>query len=92
LILKNRTVWGSFAGSAAIFFRNLITTYILVGVPQLFLLLPIIPLQVYSDDIVRKFNPAVILFLTLGLALFNVLASYFTTGSTVRFFLEASEE
>jgi hypothetical protein len=91
LVVRNRSLGACFAGSFSLFFKHFFTTYFLVGIPQFLTLFLIIPLQ-SADTIVLKFNPGVVLLLTYGMTVMFALTSFFTTGSIVRFFLEASEE
>jgi hypothetical protein len=91
LVIGKRTLAASFTGSFNLFFRNFFTTFFFVAVPQFITLILVIPMQ-NANTIVTKFNPLLMLWMTLGLAVLLALVSFFTTGSIIRFFLEVSEE
>jgi hypothetical protein len=91
LVIRGRTLVECFVGSFRMFFRNFFTTCFFVAIPQLTTLLIAVPLQ-RTDTIVTRFNPEVIVLLTFGLVILLSLVNFFTTGSIVRFFLEASED
>lgn len=91
LVLRGASLGQAFSRNFSLFFRSFFTTVILVGVPQ-FLLLPLIYALQNTGNIVNKFNPEVIIWMTVGLAVALTLSNYFTIGAIVRFFREAAED
>lgn len=91
LLLRKASFGQAFARNFALFFRSFFTTVILVGIPQ-FLLLPLVYALQSTGGIVAKFNPNVVIWMTVGLAVALTLSNYFTTGALVRFFREAAED
>lgn len=91
LLLKRRPLLASFTGSFSLFFRSFFTTIVFVGLPQ-FLVLPLVYALQNTGNIVDKFNPDVVVWLTGALALAMNLANFFTTGAIVRFFLEIADD
>ncbi len=91
LMLRKASFGQAFARNFALFFRSFFTTVILVGIPQ-FVLLPLVYALQNTGDIVNKFNPNVVIWMTVGLAFALTLSNYFTTGAIVSFFREAAED
>ncbi len=91
LLLRKAAFGQAFVRNFSLFFRSFFTTVILVGIPQ-FLLLPLVYALQNTGDIVNKFNPNVVIWMTVGLAIALTLSNYFTTGAIVRFFREAAED
>ncbi len=91
LLINKVSIGQAFVRNFSLFFRSFFTTVILVGIPQ-FLMLPLIYALQNTGEIVNKFNPSVIIFMTVGLAVALTLSNYFTTGSIVRFFREVAED
>ncbi len=91
LILTDRGLGGSFTGSFRIFFSNFFTTLFLVGLPQV-VLLPLIYALQNTGTIITKFNPEVLIWMTVLLAFLLTVVNFFTTGAVVRFFMQTVEE
>lgn len=91
LVLRKASLAQAFTRNFALFFRSFFTTIILVGIPQ-FALLPLVYALQNTGNIVNKFNPNVVIWMTIGLAAALTLSNYFTTGAIVRFFREAAED
>lgn len=91
LLLRGASLGQAFTRNFSLFFRSFFTTIVLVGIPQ-FLMLPFIYAMQNTGTIVNKFNPSVIIWLSISWAAVLVLANYFTTGSIVRFFREIAED
>ncbi len=91
MFLRGRGLVAAFRDSIAQFFRSFFTTAIFVGLPQL-LLLPLIYTLQSSDKIIDKFNPDLVVWLTVAFAFALNLANFFTTGAIVRFFIDYAED
>lgn len=91
MILLKTPFMKSFTRSFSLFFRSFFTTIIFVALPQ-FLLLPLVYALQNTGNIVNKFNPELIVWMTVGLAVALTLANYFTLGAIVRFFREIAED
>jgi len=91
LVIAKKSLLSSFTTSFKLFFRNFFTTYFILGIPQLVMLPLVLALQ-NSASIVQKFNPQLMVMLTVLLACMMTLRSFFVYGSVVRFYLEVSEE
>ncbi len=91
LMISDRGLGNAFIGSFRLFFGNFFATIFLVGIPWLFIL----PLNYAFDKvgtIVTKFNPDILIWLTVLYAVMYTLVIFFQTGSIVRFFLQTAEE
>ncbi len=91
LLLRGISLGQAFSRNFSLFFRSFFTTAILVGIPQ-FAMLPLIYALQNTGTIVNKFNPSVIIWLSVVWAAVLALSNYFTTGSIVRFFCEIAED
>ncbi len=91
LVVRGRSLGASFTGSFSLFFKHFFTTYFFVAIPQFVTMVLVIPLQ-SASTLVLRFNPGIVVLMTYGMAILFALASFYTTGSIVRFFLETSEE
>lgn len=93
MMLRDRSLGKSFTGSFRLFFSNFFLTLFFVGIPQLILLVPVLIVQWVQPDILQyKYNPDIMVWLTVMVAVTLVFVSYFTTGAIVRLFLQTAEE
>lgn len=91
LIIKGGTLGQAFSRNFTHFFKSFFTTVILVGIPQ-FAMLPLVYALQSTGSIVNKFNPSLVIWLTVGLAVALTLSNYFTLGAVVRFFRDTAED
>ena len=91
MVLSKTSLGKSFTRSFSLFFRSFFTTVIFAALPQIPLLFLVYALQ-NTGSIVNKFNPEIIVWMTIGLAAALTLANYFTLGAIVRFFREVAED
>lgn len=91
LVTKSGTLGQAFSRNFSLFFRSFFTTVILVGIPQ-FAMLPLVYALQSTGSIVNKFNPGLIIWMTVGLAVALTLSNYFTLGAIVRFFRDSAED
>jgi hypothetical protein len=92
LLIAGRSLGGSFLGSFSLFFKNLVSTYFLVMIPQLPLIALGLLLQNYGGDIVEKFHPRVMVGFSYLHVLCLVGSNFFIVGTICRFFLATTEE
>lgn len=92
LVIAKQPLGRSFIGSFRLFFRNFFTTYFLVLIPNILLILLSVVLQLYTQDIVSKFHPRVMVMLTYLNAVLSIAANFFIVSTVTRFFLEFTEE
>jgi len=89
VVVDGKRVWGALAGSAALAFRNPVTTLLLVGVPAALELLPAWMMR-NSSVIIYRFSPE---FLVVGMLIWIVVIlaiNYATVGAATRFYLHAT--
>lgn len=91
MVLLKTSLGKSFTRGFSLFFRSFFTTVIFVAIPQ-FLLLPLVYALQNTGNLVNKFNPEIIVWLTVGLAIGLTLSNYFTLGAIVRYFREVAED
>jgi hypothetical protein len=92
LVIAKRSLAASFVGSFVLFFRNFFMTYFLVLIPNLVLIGLGLILQQYTEEIVTKFHPRVMVGLTYLNALLSIGVNFVIVATITRFFLESTEE
>ena len=91
VVVDNKRVGAALAGTAALAFRNPVTTLLLVAVPAAFELLPAWLMR-NSSVIIYKFSPEL---LAVGMLIWIViilLINYATVGAATRFYLHATAD